>query len=516
MPPVAELSGRGLNPEPGTIADSGHPFDQLAKLARAEVLRLASAWTAQYRGVPPDWPGLGEDETKLAATRFFLAGHQATLFHPGVWLKNFVLNRLARRFNGVAINLVIDDEPESLPGVRTPFMLADGAASWRETAYDDPGEVVPGELRRLQNQEVFGSFASRLKTTVRHWVKDPLVEAVWPHAIGMAARFDSLPHVLAAARHRFEEGLGLRTLEVPLSRICATEPFARFAAEILIRGPEFARIYNDVLGEFRKAQGIRSPNHPVPPLAVDVNGTELPFWLYSRNDPVRRRVQVRLDRETVRVSADGSPQEWRVGVERLPDLLQELPALGICFRPRALLTTMFARLLLADQFVHGIGGALYDRLTDRIAQLFFGVQLPGFLTATGTWRWIPWNPGRAESELLLGRRHLRGLEQQPERHVELEAVESRTLVEAKQALLARMGEPTGRRERQLEMEQLNVELRRMVEPLARRLASDLESAEAHFGRNQVIASREVPFIAHRLDLPERLAAVADRLVGPAS
>ena len=34
--------------------------------------------------------------------------------------------------------------------------------------------------------------------------------------------------------------------------------------------------------------------------------------------------------------------------------------------PRALSLTGFLRLAVVDQFVHGIGGALYDRVTDQI------------------------------------------------------------------------------------------------------------------------------------------------------
>jgi hypothetical protein len=180
-----------------------------------------------------------------------------------------------------------------------------------------------------------------------------------------------------------------------------------------------------------------------------------------------------------------------------------------------LLTTLFARLFLADQFVHGIGGALYDRLSDRIAELFWGLHLPGFLTATGTWRWIPWNPERENRRLQQARQLLRELDQQPERHVDPADTGGVGLVEAKRALLARMGEPTGRRERQLEMEQINAELRRRVEPRVVQLAREVAEAEAAQTRNQILGSREIAWVAHSRDLPGRLAAAADQLVGPA-
>jgi hypothetical protein len=64
--------------------------------------------------------------------------------------------------------------------------------------------------------------------------------------------------------------------------------------------------------------------------------------------------------------------------------LKELCAGGVRLRPRALATTLFSRFLLADLFLHGIGGAKYDELSDAIAEDFFGHRPPPFLTLTAT------------------------------------------------------------------------------------------------------------------------------------
>ena len=68
---------------------------------------------------------------------------------------------------------------------------------------------------------------------------------------------------------------------------------------------------------------------------------------------------------------------------------------GLRLRPRALVTTMYARLMLADLFLHGIGGAKYDQLTDLIIRQFFDVQPPRGAAVTfeitgtdGSRRWI--------------------------------------------------------------------------------------------------------------------------------
>src|SRR5205085_2488393 len=52
--------------------------------------------------------------------------------------------------------------------------------------------------------------------------------------------------------------------------------------------------------------------------------------------------------------------------------------------PRALMLTMFLRLFVVDQFIHGIGGGQYDQVTDRIIASHFQMPSPRFAVATAT------------------------------------------------------------------------------------------------------------------------------------
>ncbi len=65
-----------------------------------------------------------------------------------------------------------------------------------------------------------------------------------------------------------------------------------------------------------------------------------------------------------------------------------LEAEGFKVRTRALTTTLFARLFLADLFIHGIGGGKYDELTDAIVRRFYGFEPPRYLVLSAT-RWLP-------------------------------------------------------------------------------------------------------------------------------
>ena len=57
---------------------------------------------------------------------------------------------------------------------------------------------------------------------------------------------------------------------------------------------------------------------------------------------------------------------------------------GVKIRSRALITTLWARLVLGDLFLHGIGGAKYDQLTDLLIERFFGLAPPGFMVLSAT------------------------------------------------------------------------------------------------------------------------------------
>src|SRR5207253_1004951 len=96
---------------------------------------------------------------------------------------------------------------------------------------------------------------------------------------------------------------------------------------------------------------------------------EAPFWIWSTDDPRRHRLFVRQRGDELVLST-------HAGIEATLSITPEsdaqtavaqllaLEERGIRIRTRALITTLAARLLLGDLFLHGIGGAKYDQVTD--------------------------------------------------------------------------------------------------------------------------------------------------------
>ena len=247
---------------------------------------------------------------------------------------------------------------------------------------------------------------------------------------------------------RIERQWGAGNLELPISRLCELDPFLWFVGHVLAQLPRFCEVYNQILAEYREVNHVRSRTHPVPELIEKDGWLEAPFWVWRRGDTVRSRLFARQVGREVLLS-DGREEFVRLPLSPTMDaccaveVLRDLPQKGIRLRPRALTTTLFSRLCLADLFVHGIGGAKYDEMTDRILTRFFGVPVPGFLTLTATLHAELAEPFPvAPEDAARIQRLLRDLHWNPDRHLSADQdPEAGRLIAEKESLVSAMKSP---------------------------------------------------------------------------
>jgi hypothetical protein len=173
---------------------------------------------------------------------------------------------------------------------------------------------------------------------------------------------------------------------------------------------------------------------------------------------------------------------------------------GIRIRSRALITTMWARLALGDMFIHGIGGAKYDQVTDAIIARFFEIEPPAYVTVSGTLHLpVPHCKEAAEKVHRL-RDRLRRLEFQPERFLEsvsnsdgAQMAEARQLAEEKWSWIARRVTPENFRERFLAIRRLNGRLQCSVESIRDETFRALLRAEQNSRATSILTWREYAF-----------------------
>ncbi len=494
---VAEVLDANLLRRRETCYDlQGRCLSEVSRESRAELLQGARRWTARYRDVPP-----AADD---ASRPILLAGHQPQLFHPGVWFKNFALGALAQRHGAVAVNLIIDSDTLKRPQVRVPGGSVE-APQVAQIPLDRPGPVVPYEERTILDEAVFRRFGRRAAEQIAPLVDDPLVRDYWPMVVDRMHQTGNLGACLAESRHRLEGRWGVQTLEIPQSRVCASRPHGWFVAHLIAQLPRFRQVYNEAVEEYRRAHKIRSAAHPVPNLAEEGPWIEAPFWIWSGADPRRRRLFagrrareiVLTDRRGLEIALPLTPEG---DASRAVERLAELPGEGIRIRCRALATTLFARLVLGDLFLHGIGGAKYDRVTDAVMERFFGIEPPRFLVLSATLH-LPVEHARASPDQLRTiDRRLRDLTYHPEWSItgSTEGADGRgeevgRLLEAKRRWIDAESTPENARRRYVEIRRINQSLQPHVAPLRRELGSERRRVERALAAEAILSRRDYAF-----------------------
>jgi hypothetical protein len=430
-----------------------------------------------------------------------MAGHQPELFHPGVWIKNFALAGLARRHGVTPVNLVIDYDTIKSTAVRVPVLNTDGEP-WPHRSlvpFDHWGGEVPYEEGAVHDEKLFAGFPALVDEALQGGGFVPLVGELWLEARRQAARPPLVGERFARVRRALERRWGCHNLEVPVSRLCGTEPFAWFASHLLTDLPRFHGIYNASVHEYRRRYGLRSHNHPVPDLTVEGDWLEVPFWAWRAGQGRRGRLLARLMAGRVELRAGG--EQWPpLPREGLVEAWRELEGQGYKVRPRALTNTLFARLFLTDLFMHGIGGGKYDELTDNLIRRFYGVEPPAYLVLSGTLLLpLPVYPVTEDHCRALAR-GLRDLEWNPQRHLsdgEQANPAVRDLVEQRQAWVARRPEEwSQRRERFQRLRALNHLLRPCVAEQADVLEKELALCDRQLQANAVLQRRDYAFCLH--------------------
>lgn len=491
----------------------GEPAAEVRRAAREAAFSIGRAFARRFAL----WEGPDGTPRHLLVT-----GHQPLLAHPGILVKTLLVADLAAQDPGaVAINVVVDYD--TAVEVSAPFpSRRDGRLSIERVALCAVGYGRPLSQAPPPGAERWEAFCQRATTALESLGPEgaPLVArlarlqamAAGP-AIGRAGH---LAEWLTALRHRWEAhalGEGACYLEVPMDELARTRPFRLFFAHVALAAPRFAAVHNETLAEYRRRHRIRSRANPFPDLAVQGSRVELPFWLLTPG--VRRRaLHVEPQGDGILLStADGPVTRLPAGSpDRLAAALEQE---GLAIRPRAVALTLCVRLLVADLFVHGIGGARYDRVTDRVVERFFGVRPPRYVVASAS---LPLGLGVRSPEVDAAalRRQLRDLRFNPQRFVGLPGGdgaaegEALRLAQEKQRLVAEIQRPGApRRELTRRIEAVNERLYALLEPVRKTLEARLRQAVLAEAERQASLHREYPAFLYE---PVRLRRMTETVL----
>jgi len=315
----------------------------------------------------------------------------------------------------------------------------------------------------------------------------------------------NLGEFLGFARRLYEKEIEPAYLEIPFSQICSSDEFLSFFLEITKNIKPFSKIYNNKLDEYRKLFKIRTQTIPSPNLLIKKNLTEVPFWIWKDGDR-RRKIFILREEEKNYLYNDSYGKIFLIekdDVKSLFSLKTLLKEWGLKIRPKALLLTLYNRLFISDLFIHGLGGAKYDLVTDEIIREFFKVEPPHFLVISCTlYLDFKSSPGSSGFKISTLKKKIRDLEFNPERYVDelpltkKERNQIGELVEKKTELIKKIrGVLTSTEKRKIseEIKAINNFIVEKIIPLRYELNKKIEKEEKKMKQSKVYTFREFPY-----------------------
>jgi hypothetical protein len=459
-PPPARLSmllDAARDKEWGGAEILGVPLREFRAKVRSRTLSIAA--------------GAGPGGAPSSAPPLVVMGHQPVFFHPGVWIKFFLLTHLHERLGVTGLHLLVDNDAPGPIAVEVPAQ-GDHLMRRTETLIELPGDV-PLEAAPLPTEQEWEAFCGRVRDHVRTLAAAEVracFDAFVACAAPARAHAHTLGQYLAAARRRYESGAAAPGyLEVAVSALSDTPEFGAFALHLMQDAAGFRRRYNASLDEYRALHRLRSPANPFPNLDETGGYEEAPFWVVRGGRRASLYVQRAGDRLRLRTS-EAPLLELPAG----PAGVDALRASAVRIRPKALTLTMFARVCLGDLFIHGIGGARYDRVTDAVIGEVFGCPPPPYAVATATLMLPLLSSGAVVEDGRALERRLMELQHNPERYLASPSDAQRRLIEEKWSVIRAVEQMRPGPERRAATHRI----REINAQLAEGLASEIHQAQA--------------------------------------
>ncbi len=438
----------------------------------------------------------------LTGLPFVLTGHQPEWFHPGVWAKNFLTHGIAKNCSGISGNCVIDSDLPRTCAISVPTPSSKRTPSRRQVlAFQPmPDKDIPWEAWLMNVQAQPAEAFKRIAGIAESWGYESLATQCLPllerQKIG-----SPMSRVISSCRTHFENLWGASNHEIFLSDLATKTCFSHILALLFEDLPIASEFYNAAIADYRTRRNVQSLGRPIPPLGQLGDWFEAPVWISSAEQPARQRLLLRRE---------GVQLHWRSESNHLYGLLpandkktmaealNATVSTGIRFRPRALLTSLVLRVFLADIFVHGLGGALYDEMTDYWIQNWLKIPAPISFVATMTMRMPLPNPTYPAIEMARKMATWRASEWHPEQLARFPNDPAwHCLVQEKHRLIN--WNPIGhqeKRERFISLRNVNNELRVSIRGLREELLNILDQKRQWEREDKMFLSREHPWPAH--------------------
>jgi hypothetical protein len=457
---------------------------------RKELVKLAKKYTLKLDAKKPDQ----ESFEKVIVT-----GHQATWHHCGILAKNALTCRFATETHGVGIHLVLDHDD-----CDTEFLLPQkkhGLFGFKKIKLETENQNTALEARPAPPTE-------KIKLMLNQIAKDKqdrLCISIWTEFLNKRLRtlytFKNIAELITYLQAQIYAVLGVDLLYLPVSHLSQSTCFLRFVLSIMNDAPNFARIYNQAL-KHSNNKSFRDLRELI--INQDKKRVELPFWLISQRGN-RSTLFIKSIRNQNFIFGTQTRILGRINPTQelqIPKQFDEtLKKYGYCLRPKAIPLTLFVRLYLADWFVHGLGGAKYEAITNSIIEKYYHLKKLHFGIATATLT-MPLTDCKttgykATAEL---KQKLRALRFNPERFIKKSVSRKNiilALIKRKKELIESSQKPTlTGQERKMSWQKISELNRKMLEYASvsiKQIEKKIQTAKRYELHKQAINNRDLFF-----------------------
>ncbi|MDY7109948.1 MAG: hypothetical protein SYC29_15055 [Planctomycetota bacterium] len=299
----------------------GHPLKEWQRNTRTEL------------GLPNDTP--------VIAT-----GHQTLLWHPGILVKYLLCEAVASACGLARANLIVDQHAGGFGAFEIPVRRSDDSLAVRRIELTAAPAEVPMALHEAFTPPAPPVHLPAALPSVAEGVQR-IHETICAHreapnaALQMASALADL----------------MRPWVSPMPNVTATDLVETSLSRALLA--EMAANPQRCAEAYNRAVAAR-PDVGIAPLLVREDYVELPLW------------RIRSDGRRMH-AYDNDVQDWLERAADPPRLM-----------PRALFMTALIRLGMCDLFVHGTGGANYDRAMELWIDDWLGVRPSPIAVATAT------------------------------------------------------------------------------------------------------------------------------------
>lgn len=435
---------------------------------------------------------------KDAGSYVFATGHQSVFYHPGIWLKNFLINEYSKNENITGLNIWIDYEEGCHEEFAAPYYLS-GKYGKKNIPFNVPVCHNVASSLPTPTDNLWTNFTLDVKNTIKTIPGEKILNNLENYLLSAKksmASSDNLAEFIALSRRYYEEegGKSRNYLELPVSKIFKTTSYLTFILDIINKIDGFCLIYNHVLDTYRSEHAIKNNANPFPNLRIHDDLFELPFWVIL---PSGLRAGLWYDKGENTLLAKGEKIiTLDKNTENNIELLKESDY-KIVFKAVTLM--MYFRTFASDFFLHGSGGAKYDIVTDQIIQKFYNITAPAYGAATANLYLdlpgIEYN----EKEKFETEKKLIQIKHNPQNFIsdedKIKIPEIKELIKEKEQLVKKIKDiPLDDKKIIADrIKEVNLKLEKMVAPLKKELEEKFEILSRKEGEHKVSTFREYPF-----------------------